>query len=296
MSLHATGLRLAYGQRTIVDIPELHLEPGRITCLVGPNGCGKSTLLKALGGLLRPARGEIRLDARPLADWAPKALARRLASLPQSPSAPDDIRVSQLVGHGRYPHQGLLGGATARDLEVVDWALGATSIGHLRERRFATLSGGERQRVWLAMTLAQQAEILLLDEPTTYMDMGHQVELLELLAELHRRHGRTIVMVLHDLNQASQYADRLLAMRDGRILADGTPDEVVDSALTERLFGLPTERIDREIGGRRVPCCLPLPPARPEPPNPPAHLPAIQRPSAHRNATRHLQPQIRNPA
>ena len=259
MSLHATRLRLAYGQRTILDIPELRLERGRVTCLVGPNGCGKSTLLKALGGLLRPASGEVSLDARPLADWSPKALARRLASLPQSPSAPDDISVRQLVGHGRYPHQGLLGGVSATDRQVVDWALAATSIVHLQERRFATLSGGERQRAWLAMTLAQQAEILLLDEPTTYMDMGHQVELLELLAELQHRHALTIVMVLHDINQASQYADRLLAMCDGRILADGTPGAVVDSRLTEQLFGLATERIERQIKGRLVPYCLPLP-------------------------------------
>ncbi|MFD2110574.1 ABC transporter ATP-binding protein [Thiorhodococcus fuscus] len=259
MTLHATRLTLAYGQHTIVDIPELRLERGKVSCLVGPNGCGKSTLLKALGGLLRPASGTVRLDERPLSDWEPKALARRLASLPQSPSAPDDISVRQLVGHGRYPHQDLLGGASAEDRAVVDWALSATSIAHLRERRFATLSGGERQRAWLAMTLAQQAEILLLDEPTTYMDMGHQVELLELLASLQRRHGLTVVMVLHDINQASQYADRVLAMYEGRILADGTPREVVDSHLTERLFGLRTERIDREIEGRRIPYCLPLP-------------------------------------
>lgn len=259
MTLHATHLRLAYGARSVVEVPDLRLEPGAITCLVGPNGCGKSTLLKALGGLLKPAAGRVCLDGKPLTSWAPKALARRLASLPQSPLAPDGISVRQLVGHGRYPHQGLFAGAGAHDLEIVEWAIAATRIDHLQHRSFDTLSGGERQRAWLAMTLAQQAGILLLDEPTTYLDMGHQVELLELLAGLQRRHGLTIVMVLHDLNQASQYADRLLAMRDGQVMADGPPRQVVDSRLTETLFGLKTERIWRDFGGRQIPYCLPLP-------------------------------------
>ncbi|MFN3987335.1 MAG: ABC transporter ATP-binding protein [Rhodocyclaceae bacterium] len=259
MTLHATHLRLAYGARSVVEVSDLHLEQGGITCLVGPNGCGKSTLLKALGGRLKPAAGRVCLDGKPLPTWAPKALARRLASLPQSPLAPDGISVRQLVSHGRYPHQGLFAGADADDLEIIEWAMAATHIDHLQHRSFDTLSGGERQRAWLAMTLVQQAAILLLDEPTTYLDMGHQAELLELLAGLQRRHGLTIVMVLHDLNQASQYADRLLAMRDGQIVADGPPRHVVDSRLTETLFGLRTERIWRDFGSRQIPYCLPLP-------------------------------------
>lgn len=259
MTLHAKHLALAYGTRPVVEVPELRLTPGTVTCLVGPNGCGKSTLLKALGGLLAPTAGNVFLDEKPLTDWAPKAIARRLASLPQSPGAPDDISVLQLISHGRYPHQGLFASPSRHDGEVVEWAMSATHVAHLRGRRFNTLSGGERQRAWLAMTLAQQAEILLLDEPTTYLDMGHQMELLELLAALQREHKLTIAMVLHDLNQASQYADRLLAMREGRIIADGPPRDIVDSRLTETLFRLPTERIEREFAGRRVPYCLPLP-------------------------------------
>ncbi|THF61513.1 ABC transporter ATP-binding protein [Pseudothauera nasutitermitis] len=259
MSLHATSLELGYGPRRIVEIAELRLAPGTLTCIIGPNGCGKSTLLRALGGLLKPAAGRVCLDGRPLPQWKPKMLARRLASLPQAPSAPDGISVRQLVGHGRYPHQGLLASHGVGDDGIIDWAMQATRIAHLQTRVFSTLSGGERQRAWLAMTLAQRADILLLDEPTTWLDMGHQAELLELLAALQREHGLTIAMVLHDINQASQYADRLLAMRDGRIVADGPPAQVVDGALTETLFGLRTEQVYRDLGGRRVPFCLPLP-------------------------------------
>ncbi|WP_341645145.1 ABC transporter ATP-binding protein [Thauera sp. SDU_THAU2] len=259
MTLHATALKLAYGPRSIVEVTELRLAPGTLTCVIGPNGCGKSTLLRALGGLLKPAAGQVCLDGRPLPAWKPKILARRLASLPQAPAAPDGISVRQLVGHGRYPHQGLLARHGAGDDEIIDWAMQATRIAHLQRRPFSTLSGGERQRAWLAMTLAQRADILLLDEPTTWLDMGHQAELLELLAALQREHGLTIAMVLHDINQASQYADRLLAMRDGRIVADGPPLRIVDGQLTETLFGLRTEQVYRDCGGRRVPFCLPLP-------------------------------------
>lgn len=261
MTLHATDLTLGYGTREVVVVPELRLERNGIVALIGPNGCGKSTLLKALGGLLEPASGRIDLDGRALSSWAPKPLARRLASLPQAPSAPDGIGVRQLVAHGRYPHQGLFARQSSHDRDVIDWAMAATGVDHLRDRVFHTLSGGERQRAWIAMTLAQEAEILLLDEPTTFLDMGHQVELLELLAQLQGARRLTVVMVLHDLNQASQYADRLLAMRDGRIVADGPPHRIVDSRLTEMLFGLVTERIDRDISGRRVPYCLPLRPS-----------------------------------
>lgn len=272
MTLHATALKLAYGPRRIVDITELRLAPATLTCIIGPNGCGKSTLLRALGGLLQPAAGQVCLDDRPLPAWQPKQLARRLASLPQAPTAPEGIDVHRLVGHGRYPHQRLLARHDADDARIIDWALHATRIAHLAHRAFDTLSGGERQRAWLAMILAQQADILLLDEPTTWLDMGHQVELLELLAALQRQHGLTVAMVLHDINQASQYADRLLAMRDGRIVADGPPAEVVDSRLTETLFGLRTEQVYRDVDGRRVPFCLPLPAATPHRSNEPAAL------------------------
>ncbi|MDF5995350.1 ABC transporter ATP-binding protein [Pseudomonas aeruginosa] len=196
-----------------------------------------------------------------MASWSPKALARRLAFLPQSPAVPQGVTIRQLVAYGRYPHQGLLARQSNHDREIVGWAMESTGISHLQGRDIGTLSGGERQRAWIAMILAQESSIVLLDEPTTYLDMGHQAELMELLAHLQRTRQLTVVMVLHDLNQASQYADRLLALRDGRIVADGAPLDIVDSRLSERLFGLVTQRIDRTSAGRLVPYCLPVGPA-----------------------------------
>ncbi|WP_179404965.1 ABC transporter ATP-binding protein [Burkholderia guangdongensis] len=261
MTLVARELRLSYGARDVVHVPDLRLERNSTVCLIGPNGCGKSTLLRALAGLIKPAAGEVGLDGQPLASWAPKSLARRLAFLPQSPSTPDGIGVRQLIAHGRYPHQGFFARQSARDRDVIEWAMDAAGVGHLHDRDVSLLSGGERQRAWIAMILAQESDIVLLDEPTTYLDMGHQAELLALLSELQRTRRLTIVMVLHDLNQASQYADRLLAMHRGRIVADGPPLDIVDSRLTERLFGLVTQRIERTLSGRVVPCCLPVGPA-----------------------------------
>lgn len=258
MTLAVNGLRLSYGSREVVQVAGLHVEPASMVCLIGPNGCGKSTLLRAMAGLNRPMAGTVSLDGKPLTCWSPRALARRLAFLPQSPAAPHGSSVRQLVSHGRYPHQGLFARQSARDREIIGWAMEATGIAHLHDRDVGILSGGERQRAWMSMILAQESSIILLDEPTTYLDMGHQVELMELLAELRRTRRLTIITVLHDLNQASQYADRLLALRDGRIVADGTPLDIVDSRLSERLFGLVTQRIDRTHSGKRVPYCLPV--------------------------------------
>ncbi|MBQ1784520.1 MAG: ABC transporter ATP-binding protein [Gammaproteobacteria bacterium] len=260
MTLTVSQLRLSYGAREVVQVTDLVLEPARTVCLIGPNGCGKSTLLKALAGLNRPTAGIVSLDGKLLGSWDPKSLARRLAFLPQSPTTPQGISVRQLVAHGRYPHLGILSRHSTHDHEIVGWAMEATGIAHLCRRDVGTLSGGERQRTWIAMILAQEAGIVLLDEPTTYLDMGHQAELMELLADLQRKRRLTIIMVLHDLNQASHYADRLLALRDGQIIADGPPRDVVDSHLSERLFGLVTQRIDRTLSGRIVPYCLPLGP------------------------------------
>ncbi|ABJ09861.1 TPA: ABC transporter ATP-binding protein [Pseudomonas aeruginosa] len=261
MTLAVNQLRLSYGSREVLRVAELQFEPTSMVCLIGPNGCGKSTLLRALAGLNRSTAGAVSLDGKPLASWSPKALARRLAFLPQSPAVPQGVTIRQLVAYGRYPHQGLLARQSNHDREIVGWAMESTGISHLQGRDIGTLSGGERQRAWIAMILAQESSIVLLDEPTTYLDMGHQAELMELLAHLQRTRQLTVVMVLHDLNQASQYADRLLALRDGRIVADGAPLDIVDSRLSERLFGLVTQRIDRTSAGRLVPYCLPVGPA-----------------------------------
>lgn len=258
MTLIARDLTLGYQQQTIVSATSITLNIGEMTCLVGPNGCGKSTLLRALSGLLSPMTGEVTLDDKPLAAWSRKALARRLAFLPQNPVAPDDISVYQLVSHGRYAYQGLFGLTQPSDVEAVNWALEMTEMNGLRHRVFNTLSGGEKQRGWIALALAQQADLLLLDEPTTYLDIGHQLDILELLATLNQEHRITVVMVLHDINQASQYTDRLLVMRAGCIIADNTPQSVISASLVKQVFGIDIELITRQEGERAYPYSLPL--------------------------------------
>lgn len=258
MALSIHELKLAYREKLIITNTSLSFKRGEISCLIGPNGCGKSTLLQALGGLLLPQSGTVTLDNKPLKAWPRKALARRLTLLPQAPVAPDSLSVQQLVSHGRYPYQGLFGKTSQADIEAVELALQLTNMSALRYREFNTLSGGERQRGWIALALAQQSDILLLDEPTTYLDIGSQLEVLELLAKLHKQHQLTLVMVLHDINQASQYADRILAMQDGHIIADGKPLEVISETLLETLFGVSMERIIRKQDKKPYPYCLPL--------------------------------------
>lgn len=269
MTLSAENLILSYssGQSAssttseaspVVPEVSLTLQEGEITCLIGPNGCGKSTLLKALAGLLPPASGQVFLDNRPLPHWSRKAMARRMTLLPQNPVAPDDLSVYQLVSHGRFAWQGLFGRMTQQDLDAVEQALHLTGMDQLRHRSFNTLSGGERQRGWIALALAQQADILLLDEPTTYLDIGHQLEVLELLAQLNREHQRTIVMVLHDINQASQYSDRILAMQQGRIIADDSPVNAITPEMMQQVFGIQVELMMRQQGDKTWPYGLPV--------------------------------------
>ncbi|MDV2078537.1 ABC transporter ATP-binding protein [Marinobacter xestospongiae] len=257
MTLSAERLVLGYrgpaSPRTIVPELSLSLSRGAIHCLVGPNGCGKSTLLKALAGVLTPLSGRVCLEGRELAQWGHRPLARRLALLPQNPEAPEDITVRQLVAHGRFPHQGLFGRSSAADRAAVADALALTGMAGLQNREFQALSGGERQRAWVALALAQQADYLLLDEPTTFLDIGHQLEVLSLLRQLNRDRGLTVAMVLHDLNQASEYADRLLVMDQGRLQADGRPAEVLTPALLRRVFGIEAAWVMQQHDGRRYP-------------------------------------------
>ncbi|MGB3732009.1 ABC transporter ATP-binding protein [Microbacterium sp.] len=236
--LEASGVTLGYGERTVVDGLDLAIAPGRITCLVGANGCGKSTLLRALARLLRPNAGEVVLDGRSIHTLPTRAVARVLGLLPQSPIAPEGIAVADLVGRGRHPHQKALARWSARDYEVVADALDATGITDLADRAVDELSGGQRQRVWIAMALAQETDILLLDEPTTFLDVAHQVEVLDLITDLSLERGTTIVMVLHDLNLAARYAHELVAIRDGRVHAAGAPDQILTSELVQEVFGL----------------------------------------------------------
>ncbi|CAL9448284.1 Ferric enterobactin transport ATP-binding protein FepC [Streptomyces sp. enrichment culture] len=236
--LSARDLTLAYESRTVVDGLDLDVPDGRVTVVVGPNACGKSTLLRALGRLLRPRRGAVLLDGRELDRVPTRAVARSLGLLPQAPVAPEAITVADLVARGRQPHQRWWQQWSEADERAVTDAMDGTGVTELADRPVDELSGGQRQRVWIAMALAQETGLLLLDEPTTYLDIAHQVEVLDLVRRLNRERGRTVVMVLHDLNQAARYADHLVAMRGGRIVAQGPPAKTVTAALVREVFGL----------------------------------------------------------
>ena len=247
-SLAAEGLTLAYEERVVTRDLNVTVPRASFTVVVGPNGCGKSTLLRALARTLTPRSGRVLLDGVPLGDLRTRQIARRLALLPQGPVAPEGITVGDLVARGRYPHQGLLRQWSGADARAVAAALAATETTDLRDRLVATLSGGQRQRVWLAMALAQETDLLLLDEPTTFLDIAHQYEVMDLLARLHAE-GRTLVAVLHDLNQAARYASDLVVMAEGAVVAQGPPADVLTAELVERVFGLPVRVVpDPETG------------------------------------------------
>ena len=255
-SLTLQQVTLGYGDRTVVDTIDLALPPGRITTIVGANACGKSTLLRAMARLLKPRTGQVVLDGKDLHQLPTKEVARTLGLLPQSPIAPEGIVVGDLVARGRHPHQRMLSRWTAADDAAVAEALELTGTTELADRAVDELSGGQRQRVWIAMVLAQQTEILLLDEPTTFLDVTHQVEVLDLLTDLNRTRGTTIAMVLHDLNLAARYADHLITVSQGQVYAAGDPAEVLTADRVHSVFGLRSRVILDPISSK--PLVLPI--------------------------------------
>lgn len=242
--LSGTGMTLAYDKRVIAEELSVDIPDGSFTVIIGPNACGKSTLLRALSRLLKPTAGTVLLDGADVHSLPTRQVAKTLGLLPQSSTAPDGITVAELVARGRYPHQSLIRRWSSTDEQVVTESMESTGVADLADRNVDELSGGQRQRVWLAMALAQQTPLLLLDEPTTYLDIAHQIEVLDLCAELHETQGRTLVAVLHDLNHAARYATHLIAMREGKVVGSGRPEEVLTAELVADVFGLPCRVID----------------------------------------------------
>ncbi|MEU6393791.1 ABC transporter ATP-binding protein [Streptomyces sp. NPDC046939] len=242
--LTADDVTLGYDQRVIAENLSVEIPDHSFTVIVGPNACGKSTLLRALSRMLKPSAGRVLLDGSVIQSMPAKKVAKTLGLLPQSSVAPDGITVGDLVARGRYPHQGLLRQWSPEDEKVVRESMESTGVAELADRYVDELSGGQRQRVWIAMALAQQTPLLLLDEPTTYLDIQHQIDVLDLCAELHEEQGRTLVAVLHDLNHAARYATHLIALRGGEVIAEGAPKDIVTADLVERLFGMKCQVID----------------------------------------------------
>ncbi len=255
-TLLVEDLVAGYGDRQVLEGIDLELLPGKVTAIVGANASGKSTLLRAMSRLLTPSKGRVLLDGKAVHQTPTKQLARTLGLLPQSPLAPEGITVADLIGRGRHPHHGVFSRWSKQDDEAVAAAMEATRTVDLADRPVDELSGGQRQRVWIAMALAQGTDILLLDEPTTFLDISHQVEVLDLLTDLNRARGTTIVMVLHDLNLAARYADRLVAISSGRLCVSGAPSEVLNEVTVKTLFGMECRIIADPLSGR--PHMLPI--------------------------------------
>ena len=255
LRLEGIGLSVGYGGSTVLDNVDLAIPTGEITILIGPNGCGKSTLLKAMARILTPTRGSVLLDGKDIHRLDTKSVAARLGLLPQGPIAPEGLTVRELVAQGRFPHQTLLRQWSRTDEDAVNGAMDIAGITDFADRSVDTLSGGQRQRCWVAMVLAQETDLILLDEPTTFLDLKVQVDLMDLLAGLAHQRGRTLVIVLHELSLAAAYADYLVMMKEGHIVATGTPDEIFTAARLKEVFGLDAKVLRDPDSGRMV--CVP---------------------------------------
>lgn len=253
-SIVTERLDIAYDDTMIVKELNMKIPHGKITSIIGPNGCGKSTVLKAVGRILKPKNGIVYLAGKDITTLSTKEIAKDMAILPQTPTAPSGLTVGELIAYGRFPHQKGFGKLNPEDKEIIRWALSVTKLGELENREIDTLSGGQRQRVWIAMALAQQTDLILLDEPTTYLDLAHQLEVLELLYDLNRKEKVTIVMVLHDLNLAARFSDYMVAIRAGHIIEHGTPFEVMTPDVLRDVFLIEAEIAHESKTGR--PICL----------------------------------------
>lgn len=253
-SITTTNLAIAYEDKLIVDGLNMNIPKGKITTIIGPNGCGKSTVLKTVGRILKPKEGLVYLNGDDIRNLSTKEVAQKMAILPQSPQAQGGLTVGELVSYGRFPHKKGFGKLSPEDKKVIQWALDITKLTELEVTMVDNLSGGQRQRVWIAMALAQQTDLILLDEPTTYLDMAYQLEVLELLYNLNREESCTIVMVLHDLNLAARFADYMIAIRSGIVISHGTPEEIMTKKVLKDTFNIDAEIVWGSKTGR--PTCI----------------------------------------
>ena len=248
------NLNISYGNLDIVKDLNLDIPKGKITTIIGSNGCGKSTILKTIARIIQAKSGDIFVNNINIKEQSPKDLAKVMAVLPQSPQAPSGLTVEELIAYGRFPHQKGFGKMRKEDEDIVTWALKSTGIEDFRERPMEALSGGQRQRAWIAMALAQQTEILILDEPTTYLDLAHQLEILKLLEELNRKQGTTIIMVIHELNNAARFADHMIGVKKGKVVCQGTAHEVMTKENLKELFNIDAEIVEDPRNNK--PVCL----------------------------------------
>lgn len=247
-------LKVGYDKKIIIEDLDLTLEKGKITSIIGANGCGKSTLLKSIGRILKKEKGDIFLLDKNMNDMKSKEIAEKLAILSQNPTAPSELKVEELVSYGRYPHRANINKLSNKDKDKIEWALKVTNTLDFRDRELSDLSGGQRQRVWLAMALAQETDILLLDEPTTFLDMSHQLEVLNIVKNLNDKHECTIVMVLHDINHAAKYSDFIVAMKKGKILYNDEPNSIMNKKVLKDIYNIDADLIKSE--NYNVPLCL----------------------------------------
>lgn len=253
-AISVKNLTVAYEKNTIIEDMNLSIPKGKISIIIGANGCGKSTLLKTISRINKPTNGEIFINKKNIKKTKEKDIAKEVAFLPQGPVAPSGLTVREIVAYGRFPHQNMIGGLNSHDKEVIDWAIRETGLSEFSEREIENLSGGQRQRAWIAMTLAQETEIIMLDEPTTYLDMSYQLEVLEVLQKLNREKNITVVIVLHELNNACRFADNIIGLKKGKVICQGKPIDVINKETLKEIYGIDASLVKSENG--EYPICM----------------------------------------